>query len=200
MNKHERCLLPLLLARACPQSFFSTMSGHKNRFDVVIIGAGVAGLRSACLLGEAGYSVRVCEARQRVGGRTFSVAPASSCDDNERVDFGGQWLGPTQLRALRLCEKYDIELFDQYNSQESLLRVDNFLFRYSGTIPSLPWFYLLSLQVSCIYVFLYVWCVVFVVWWRSCTPVFTDASLADCNLALRCVVAPFAVICSMEND
>ena len=48
--------------------------GKDNEVDVVVIGAGIAGLRTAVLLAEAGVSVQVVEARKRVGGRTYSCA------------------------------------------------------------------------------------------------------------------------------
>lgn len=43
-----------------------------STFDVAIIGAGAAGLRCASLLADAGVRVCLIEARDRVGGRTFS--------------------------------------------------------------------------------------------------------------------------------
>ena len=121
--------------------------------DILIIGAGVAGLRSACLLGEAGFSVVVCEARKRIGGRTFSTEPATPAPIIKIsvlivFDFGAQWIGPNQHRVLALCERYKIELFEQHCKDSSLLRVREFVFKYSGTIPSLPIMYLLSLQVK----------------------------------------------------
>jgi monoamine oxidase len=40
--------------------------------DVVIIGAGMAGLAAAGDLGRAGLSVCILEARERIGGRVFT--------------------------------------------------------------------------------------------------------------------------------
>src|SRR5437868_4164591 len=44
--------------------------------DVIVIGAGVAGLAAADLLRRAGRSVIVLEARDRIGGRVHTVRPA----------------------------------------------------------------------------------------------------------------------------
>ncbi|MGA8428890.1 MAG: NAD(P)/FAD-dependent oxidoreductase [Candidatus Sulfotelmatobacter sp.] len=43
-----------------------------NNFDVIVIGAGAAGLTAAAELAEAGLSVIILEARYRIGGRMFT--------------------------------------------------------------------------------------------------------------------------------
>jgi monoamine oxidase len=43
-----------------------------NHFDVIVVGAGAAGLTAAAELAEAGLSVIVLEARDRIGGRMFT--------------------------------------------------------------------------------------------------------------------------------
>ena len=43
--------------------------------DVIIIGAGVAGLAAALDLAEKGVSVQILEARPRIGGRIFTLEP-----------------------------------------------------------------------------------------------------------------------------
>src|SRR3979409_70943 len=60
--------------------------------DVCVVGAGFAGLAAAYRLEQAGADVVVLEARNRVGGRSFTV----KTEDGAWVDFGAQWVGPTQ--------------------------------------------------------------------------------------------------------
>ena len=45
--------------------------------DAIVIGAGLAGLQAARSLQEAGLTVAVVEARDRVGGKVWSVPLAS---------------------------------------------------------------------------------------------------------------------------
>ena len=56
-------------------------------FDVVVVGGGLSGLAAARRLREAGLSVAVLEARNRLGGRTCTVEV-----DGRPVDVGGQWV------------------------------------------------------------------------------------------------------------
>ncbi|WP_226647047.1 flavin monoamine oxidase family protein [Mesobacillus subterraneus] len=60
---------------------------------VVIVGAGLSGLRAAALLVSKGISCRVLEARSRIGGRVLSLA---SKDRSElgRYDLGPTWFWP----------------------------------------------------------------------------------------------------------
>src|SRR4051812_22708567 len=44
-----------------------------NGRSVVVLGAGIAGLVSAYELGRAGYRVTVLEARNRIGGRSWTI-------------------------------------------------------------------------------------------------------------------------------
>ena len=66
--------------------------------DVVVIGAGFAGLTAATALKAAGRSVVVLEARDRVGGRTESTIDASG----RLVDSGGQFLNDDMPHVLAL--------------------------------------------------------------------------------------------------
>src|SRR5215470_18114089 len=49
-----------------------------DEFDVIVIGAGAAGLAAAHALSARGLSVAVLEARERIGGRIWTIRPEGS--------------------------------------------------------------------------------------------------------------------------
>ncbi|WP_161927206.1 flavin monoamine oxidase family protein [Gordonia crocea] len=79
--------------------------------DVVVIGAGFAGLTAARALLEAGASVRVLEAASRVGGRALTETSAA----NSAVDLGGQWVGSQHSELRALVADMGIDLFPSYD-------------------------------------------------------------------------------------
>jgi monoamine oxidase len=87
--------------------------------DVIIVGAGLAGLTAARRLRQEGRGVLVLEARDRVGGRTLNHAFA----DGTIVELGGQWVGPTQDRVLALAEELGVGTFPSYEEGDHLLSV-----------------------------------------------------------------------------
>jgi monoamine oxidase len=100
--------------------------------EVVIVGAGLAGLSAARRLHEFGVDVVVLEARDRVGGRTLSVVE----DDGRLVEYGGQWVGPTQDRVLALIAELGLDTFVQYADGDNLQVSDGDQLRYHGAIPT----------------------------------------------------------------
>jgi monoamine oxidase len=65
---------------------------------VAIIGAGLAGLRTATLLEERGATVEVFEASDRLGGRLCTARPHPGI----AYEAGGEWIDHDHLRIQRL--------------------------------------------------------------------------------------------------
>jgi monoamine oxidase len=103
--------------------------------DVVVVGAGFAGLAAARRLIGLGASVVVLEARDRVGGRTLN-APIG---DGKIVEVGGQWAGFTQTRLLELAAELGVDTFPTYTTGDNLLYYSGELLPYDGsTAAALP--------------------------------------------------------------
>jgi monoamine oxidase len=102
--------------------------------DVVVVGAGLAGLTAARDLLGAGLSVLVLEARDRVGGRLLN----HTLEGGAVVELGGQWVGPTQDRVLALARELGVGLFPTYIEGEHFLAVDGEVKRYGGDYFPLP--------------------------------------------------------------
>jgi monoamine oxidase len=104
--------------------------------DVIVVGAGLAGLAAARELSGAGLEVRVLEARDRVGGRTLSKSVGDHPEDI--VEVGGQWVGPTQQEVFSLAQDFGIDTYPQHATGKNMFEDDHGkLKRYSGTIPML---------------------------------------------------------------
>ena len=73
--------------------------------DVCVVGAGFAGLAAALRLKQAGASVVVLEARNQVGGRSWT----NTMKDGTFVDWGGQWVGSSQTRFYQLIKEMGCE-------------------------------------------------------------------------------------------
>ncbi len=120
--------------------FQNWLQGEKmEEKDVIIIGAGLAGLTAAYELKKAGRSVQVVEARDRVGGRTMEGKLL-----DRSFDLGGQWVGPTQTRIMAMIKELDLSTFPQHSDGYQLVEMHGKLSKYKGVIPKLPILALLS--------------------------------------------------------
>ena len=80
--------------------------------DVVVVGAGLAGLTAARQVVASGRSVLVLEARDRVGGRVLS----HSLSGGSYSELGGMFTGPTQDHIQALARDVGVGLYPTYNT------------------------------------------------------------------------------------
>jgi monoamine oxidase len=100
--------------------------------DVVVVGAGFAGLSTARVLTRRGHDVVVLEGRDRVGGRSYTTTIAGV-----PVDFGATFVGPTQDEVLKLAAELDCKTVPTYNHGKNLIRWRGRVRSYRSTIPKL---------------------------------------------------------------
>ena len=85
--------------------------------DVCVVGAGYAGLTAARRLNQGGKSVVVLEARDRVGGRVYSMEGKTGAV----LDMGGTFIGPRQDRLHALVKEMGASTFKSNLEGKSLL-------------------------------------------------------------------------------
>src|SRR5690606_37766134 len=76
--------------------------------DVVIVGAGIAGLTCAWRLRQAGIGCRVYEAQSRVGGRMFSLRDHFA--DGQVCELGGELIDTGHARMRALAAEFGLAL------------------------------------------------------------------------------------------
>ncbi|MHB8656361.1 MAG: flavin monoamine oxidase family protein [Solirubrobacteraceae bacterium] len=107
----------------------STGTAPVRRADMVIVGAGFAGLTAARTLAKAGHSVIVLEARDRVGGRVWN----HDLGGGQVSERGGTFVGPTQDHVLALARELGIGTFPTYDLGENVYVAGGRRSTYSDT-------------------------------------------------------------------
>lgn len=106
--------------------------GIPTEADVVVVGAGFAGLSAARDLVRLGYHIVVLEGRDRVGGRSSTTTIAGT-----PVDLGGTFVGPTQDAVVSLAAELGCETVPTHIRGKNLIKWRGKVRSYRSTIPRL---------------------------------------------------------------
>lgn len=106
------------------------MTPLQKTYDVIVVGAGLSGLRAAVECHRARLSVLVLESNNRVGGRTLSVEPKNG---SGKIELGAAWINDTsQSEMYSLACEFGFDLIQQRTTGE-VIHQDT-----DGTIKALP--------------------------------------------------------------
>jgi monoamine oxidase len=101
--------------------------------EAIVIGGGVSGLRAATELTEAGWDVRVFEARDRLGGRLHDIEVEGAA-----FDTGATWFWDGEQHVAELVEKHGIAVFPQHLAGDALLHTADGVKRLDGNPIDVP--------------------------------------------------------------
>lgn len=96
--------------------------------QVLVVGAGLAGLTAAYRLHAQGVAVRVIDAQSRVGGRCYTLR--GHFPDKQVVELGGELVDTPHVAVQALCREFAIELDDLLGTEDPSL--DKAVFHFGG--------------------------------------------------------------------
>jgi len=87
---------------------------------VLVVGAGIAGLVAAYRLSQAGVPVDIVEARNRVGGRIYTLQNAAGT--SIPVDLGGEFIDTNHTSLRSLAQELGLAIADLYTADKGLIQ------------------------------------------------------------------------------
>ncbi|MFJ8107636.1 flavin monoamine oxidase family protein [Streptomyces sp. NPDC096132] len=106
---------------------------QQDGHDVVVIGAGIAGLAVTAALTAAGRDTVCLEARHRCGGRLLSVAAPPGA-----LDLGATWFWDGERRVADLAARLGIDTFEQHLAGDTMLQDSTGVRRLAGDPIGVP--------------------------------------------------------------
>src|SRR5207244_2592232 len=101
-------------------SSFSTAAGScDGAMKVVVVGAGLSGLVAATEVQAAGHDVVVVEARDRVGGRVFTLREGFA--GGQFADIGAEIIYHGQQNMADPCPKHGVDVRDDLGHRSDVL-------------------------------------------------------------------------------
>ncbi|TXD52070.1 MULTISPECIES: flavin monoamine oxidase family protein [unclassified Polaribacter] len=87
---------------------------------ILIIGGGISGIYLGYRLKKEGFSIKILEANDSVGGRIYTKKI-----QNTKIELGAAWLWRYNPELLQLCKDLEISLFEQNMSGDALFEASN---------------------------------------------------------------------------
>ena len=84
--------------------------------DTIILGAGLAGLTAAYYLQKHNMPFRILEARDRIGGRVYTIPTHSG----GTIEMGATWFAPKHIHLLNLIQELSVPYQKQYKGTKVL--------------------------------------------------------------------------------
>jgi monoamine oxidase len=119
-------------AGALPGTAGAAARRRTRRADVVVVGAGLAGLTAARELVKKGKSVIVLEANNRPGGRVWT----HHLSDGEGTERGGAYVGPTQNHIIGLAKELGIGTVSAVIEGNNVAYIEGDRVEWSDTGPT----------------------------------------------------------------
>jgi monoamine oxidase len=101
--------------------------------EVIVVGAGMAGLKAARDLADLGCGVIVLEADGRIGGRLKRTQVAGAV-----ADVGGQWVGAAHHALLAEAARLGVATYPQFDEGKVMLQLTGKMVRSRADVPAIP--------------------------------------------------------------